>query len=179
MATTVKEVSTVDVLLVDEGNYDYTFKLDNPVENLSLSKIRETLNPYLNTKILSNRGYPFIRVAGATLATSRKVVLEDYGVNIYVTPESLSLTQTYDGTVEDQNVFTVTNDTVKGAFLMNGKGDKANIRVSLDYDSSTVSILVSKDEIWAESEKSVSYDVCIVTTLGAQIVAPVTVTLTA
>lgn len=68
MPTTVKTVKTVDVTLTDSQGYDTTYKINNPIEDISLGAIQEAYRPVIEGGYLySKAGYPYTAVVRATV----------------------------------------------------------------------------------------------------------------
>lgn len=79
MAATIQEVRTVDITLTDSQGYDTTYKINNPVNNLTIQQIRAVYAPVLTAGYLQSKaGYPFTQVTRAVLneVTTRKEALE-------------------------------------------------------------------------------------------------------
>lgn len=72
------ETKTVDVVLVDSSNYEVTLKLNNPVDEISLSDIKSAFQNLFNIgNVKSRYGNLYTGVARATVTTITKVVLTD------------------------------------------------------------------------------------------------------
>lgn len=62
-------MKTVDVTLVDEYNYEYTYKLDNPRDNVTRTEIIAAFSNVLNSDfIVSKSGSKFSSI-GKTIIT--------------------------------------------------------------------------------------------------------------
>lgn len=80
MAATVTTVKTVDVTLTDSQGYDTTYKINNPISNITLSDIQSAYQPILTAGYLySKAGFPFTAVVRAIVneVTTTKTALEN------------------------------------------------------------------------------------------------------
>lgn len=71
------ETKTVEITVVDEGNYEKTFRLDDPKSNLTLATIRAAFQTAINEGwLLGTSGAPVISVARATQVITSKTKVE-------------------------------------------------------------------------------------------------------
>lgn len=70
------ETKTVDVVVVDDANYETTFKINNPKNNITLQEIREVFAPMIANGYLKSRyGNGVASVARANITTISKTTV--------------------------------------------------------------------------------------------------------
>lgn len=79
MAATTQVTRTVDITLTDSQGYDTTYKINNPVSNLTIQQVRAVYAPVISSEYLySKAGYPYTQVTRAIVneVTTVKEALE-------------------------------------------------------------------------------------------------------
>lgn len=66
------ETQTVDITLVDQGNYESTFKIDNPKSSITMAAIRAAFQPMITAGYLYSR----YNNAQASVIKAQKVVTQ-------------------------------------------------------------------------------------------------------
>lgn len=71
------ETNVLEIVLVDDSNYEKTLRLDNPVDNVTLAVIRQKFATAISEGwLLGKSGTPVILVARASKVVTQKTSVE-------------------------------------------------------------------------------------------------------
>lgn len=71
------ETNVVEITIVDDSNYEKNYRLDNPKDDITLSKIRSAFaTPIQEGWLLGKSGGPVVAIARAQLIVTTKTAVE-------------------------------------------------------------------------------------------------------
>lgn len=180
MADVTTTAEVIQVQVKDGLENRRSFNIDNPASNITtFSQVAAAFKPAIDGGwwINDSSGSAFNEVIGVTLTTTQKIKLENSGVEITLTPPSLTFSGQIQSNGSVQSDVVVTGSTItQVGFINNTPSDGSLILNFLaTFSGDTVTLKITNPTNYAISSPNASGKIAIFTTDGTAYV-PVTVT---
>lgn len=139
MPDTTTTVKTVDIQLLDADRSNATtIKLDNPKDDLTREQVSSAMQPaFTNGWFLCNNGNVAMYLGDVTINQSIKTRLD--GADFYVTPSSLTLTNSGNSASGNINV----SGAVIQGYNISGASAGMNVKITINNNGLTANVRVT------------------------------------
>lgn len=166
MADRITETDVIQIQAQDSDNNRYSFNVENPKANTTISNVREAFQPLINSgKWVSKQGYPFSYISQATLTKTKKIELADSGATITATPSEVH----FEPVFGDRNVtITVDGSPITGYDVKSANGVVIFANATIDPVANTITFFFTVHNVGGTTE-------AIIVTAAGKITIPFTV----